>query len=113
MGLKHRLDRIEEKLDPNRKEMLTIIMDFRALAAAGAGPLPPRPHPLPPGYIAPLVTAVFLGGTEEQRREAVKWLRRDPQYQKDPCANRPRPALAGDQEAGTSAPATSLDKQEG
>ena len=76
MGLKHRLDRIEEKLDPNRKEMLTIIMDFRALAAAGAGPLPPRPLPLPPGYIAPLVTAVFLGGTDQIRQAELRRLRR-------------------------------------
>lgn len=75
MGLKHRLERIEEKLDPNRKEMLTIIMDFRGLAE-GRGPLPPCPDPLPLGYVAPLVTAVFLGGTDQIRQAELRRLRR-------------------------------------
>lgn len=89
MGLKHRLERIEEKLDPNRENMIVVI-------EVHYSPIE-DPKAIPPGrhYVSPYYTACFLGGTEERQREALKRLRRDAQYQRDPCAGRPKLALEG------------------
>lgn len=107
MSLRHRVDRLEERFDPNQENMIVVI-------EVHYSPIEDPKAVKPPSYyVGPYATACFLGGTEERRREALKRLRRDPQYQKHPRDVRPGPTLTGDQEAGTSAPATSLDKQEG
>lgn len=87
MGLKHRLERIEEKLDPNHENMIVVIETHYSPIEDPKAVKPPT------FYVSRYYTACFLGGTEERRREALKRLRRDPQYHKDPCGGRPGWAL--------------------
>jgi len=89
MSLKNRVDRLEERLNPNA-ERVEVVLFYQ---------IPPDdeawvPEPFrfgAPGLSLNRVSrdlwAVFSGGTEAQQREKLRRLRR--QYQEDPCANRP------------------------
>ncbi len=94
MGLKHRLERIEEKLDPNRENMIVVIeVHYSPIEN-------PKAVKPPDYYVGPYATACFLGGTEERQREALKRLRRDPQYQENPRGENLGGEAIGSQEIG-------------
>jgi hypothetical protein len=86
MSLRQRMDRLEDRLNPNPENLLTILVtQFTPITD-------PKSIKAPRHYVSPHFVAIFLGGTEAQRRKELKRLRRDPKYQRDPLR---RSAQAG------------------
>ena len=96
MSLKHRVDRLEERLNPN-PEKVEMTLPYQFLP----DDMEWIPEAFQPGInrVSRHLVVVFIGGTERMQREKLRRLQRDPRYQRDPWANRPNPALAADQEA--------------
>jgi len=98
MSLKQRVGRLEERLDLS-SERVQMVLFYQCLP----DDMEWVPEPFQPGHnlfgVSRLFWVVFTGGTETQKRAALDRLRRDPRYQQDPCANRPTPALTGEQDA--------------
>ena len=101
MSLKHRVDRLEERLDLNAERVVVVLL--YCLLPDGEAWVPEAFQFGAPGLslnrVSRHLVAVFTSGTEEQQRVELMRLRRDPRYQTDPCANRHRRALAANQEA--------------
>ncbi len=72
-GLKNRVERLQEQLNPTQPEMLCIVM--RSILPVQADAIQP-PH----YYVGRYGAALFMGGTEKERRREARRLRKSGEY---------------------------------
>ncbi len=81
--LEARVDRISEQLNPQPAEMVSVILVHYSEIEDREAITPPN------YYVGRYATVTFLGGTEGQRREAVRRMRRSGWFDRAPTFVQP------------------------